>query len=142
MYHCVNMYQFNMNIHIYVDSYIIQNHIRRALSIICQNNIRRDDMLEASWWTLRAIQGRDPDRDPHWDNNIEGGEGSLWGLDIDMQWQWADYKQKCRLDMMRFAGILKVTKEFCWFRVVQYMLLNYLICESHKKYFQTDRLQK
>ena len=44
--------------------------------------------------------------------------------------------------MARFAGILKVTKEFCWFRVVQYMLFNYLICESHKKYFQTDRPQK
>ena len=116
----------SMNIHIYADSHIIQNHIITALAIVSRNNTRPDDAV--SFLMNIESNSRDSDRNCHWEQQ-RGGEGSMWGLDIDMQ--CSDYKQKCRLNMMRFAGILKVTTEFVGFELCN-TLLNYLICESQK----------
>ena len=52
-----------MNIHIYADSHIIQNHIITALAIVSRNNMRPDDAV--SFLMNIESNSRDSDRNCH-----------------------------------------------------------------------------
>ena len=113
-YIVIVLYQYQYTYYTYICSRFISstepyNNSQHSRNIFCQNN-----KYTKAGWCFKLL-------DEHWEQSKGSwGEGSMWGLDIDMQC-WG-YKQKYRLNEVcgnskGYKGVLLVSncaKCCCW----------------------------